>query len=916
MSDCIGVTDQRELCNKRLKEDNVGIFCNAHKHQEKFSKKVLKEILNGTNIEYKNCGHCKHWHNEETAMCLSCLGYYNEQNKKKKLKKGKLCKGMQKNGEPCNKTSINDTLYCYDHKYMINYTQDMLDNMRYCTGSCKRYIYIEGEFKSCQYCRDRGKNDREIARKEKVKTHSKCLTCENPENLKLGNGYCGKCDDVQMKKNAIIASGKKVCSRWHHDKGCLEALEMNDPYSICVVCRGVDAKADKIKRDDVKNKSNKLDNENEELLEQVEDYFDEEHENKKLKTKVTKVSKLMNVDLSDFNDENIDGSDNEAIDAIIEKTFKICTHKNCTCKGDKQPITNFCGPHGEITAHCKDCRNKNKLSSANRKRKPYVVDPEKLKAKYERQKQYRQNNKTLMAVRDKLYKLMEKEKLGEDEYFKKKAQEAKEYREKNHERVRLMENIRNAKFEARVKIYKDSAKARGIKWLFDESNDKDISKLEILIKSYCHYCGEMNNNKLNGLDRVNNNGSYCFENVVSCCEICNFMKGELTYLDYKKIAKHIISYVVNLLDFSCPDLFKNRGGSFFSEYVERAEEYKKLNFALDKFDFNCIQVLNCYMCGKETNDQHVNGIDRIDNSIGYNHDNCLPCCGTCNYIKNKFSIEDVFRKLYKNVCRFEGLPIGNIDELYEIVQGHIDSEKEYVKMEINSIKQFSYSNTQEVDTFKNENIKPVTINQISDEKPKKISKKSIVVDDQKNKKSENFVNSKEVEIGEKPKKISKKNVLIEKLKDVIEEKKLNDEVVELDKINVLKTVGINQSTIKNKLTKENNIEKYGEEGYKSLDALRQKKSYYSKRNDLEMVTKIEKEINEIKDGAIVHKKVKLTPKQKTAKKTLQKQNQRKQEIEKYGIGNIRKKRAEERQTQRTKKEQLKKEEIDFDSDSN
>jgi hypothetical protein len=322
------------------------------------------------------------------------------------------------------------------------------------------------------------------------------------------------------------------------------------------------------------------------------------------------------------------------------------------------------------------------------------------------------------------------------------------------------------------------------------------------------------------------------------------------------------------------------------------------------------------MCGKETNDQHVNGIDRIDNSIGYNHDNCLPCCGTCNYIKNKFSIEDVFRKLYKNVCRFEGLPIGNIDELYEIVQGHIDSEKEYVKMEINSIKQFSYSNTQEVDTFKNENIKPVTINQISDEKPKKISKKSIVVDDQKNKKSENFVNSKEVEIGEKPKKISKKNVLIEKLKDVIEEKKLNDEVVELDKINVLKTVGINQSTIKNKLTKENNIEKYGEEGYKSLDALRQKKSYYSKRNDLEMVTKIEKEINEIKDGAIVHKKVKLTPKQKTAKKTLQKQNQRKQEIEKYGIGNIRKKRAEERQTQRTKKEQLKKEEIDFDSDSN
>jgi 5-methylcytosine-specific restriction endonuclease McrA len=29
----------------------------------------------------------------------------------------------------------------------------------------------------------------------------------------------------------------------------------------------------------------------------------------------------------------------------------------------------------------------------------------------------------------------------------------------------------------------------------------------------------------------------------------------------------------------------------------------------------------------------VQGIDRVDNSIGYTPDNCVPCCTQCNRIK-------------------------------------------------------------------------------------------------------------------------------------------------------------------------------------------------------------------------------------------------------------------------------------------
>ncbi len=67
--------------------------------------------------------------------------------------------------------------------------------------------------------------------------------------------------------------------------------------------------------------------------------------------------------------------------------------------------------------------------------------------------------------------------------------------------------------------------------------------------------------------------------------------------------------------------------------------------------------MDCYLCGKKTSDNHKNGIDRINNNMGYNLNNCLSCCGDCNYIKNNFLIENVINKMYKTINN-----IGYIDE--------------------------------------------------------------------------------------------------------------------------------------------------------------------------------------------------------------------------------------------------------------
>jgi hypothetical protein len=44
---------------------------------------------------------------------------------------------------------------------------------------------------------------------------------------------------------------------------------------------------------------------------------------------------------------------------------------------------------------------------------------------------------------------------------------------------------------------------------------------------------------------------------------------------------------------------------------------------------------------------HQNGIDRKDNEMGYIMGNCFPCCGNCNYFKNKFDYNKILDKCYK-----------------------------------------------------------------------------------------------------------------------------------------------------------------------------------------------------------------------------------------------------------------------------
>lgn len=107
--------------------------------------------------------------------------------------------------------------------------------------------------------------------------------------------------------------------------------------------------------------------------------------------------------------------------------------------------------------------------------------------------------------------------------------------------------------------------------------------------------------------------------------------------------------------------------SIYTDYRKSAIK-RGLQFDITKNEL--IEYIHkpCHYCGKSNvgcrkvgkyNQLYCNGIDRLDNNIGYIKDNCVPCCKNCNRMKNNMSIED-FKNEIKNIYNY--LKLGEENE--------------------------------------------------------------------------------------------------------------------------------------------------------------------------------------------------------------------------------------------------------------
>ena len=92
-------------------------------------------------------------------------------------------------------------------------------------------------------------------------------------------------------------------------------------------------------------------------------------------------------------------------------------------------------------------------------------------------------------------------------------------------------------------------------------------------------------------------------------------------------------------------------------YYKRNAKQRNIEWKLTKEEFVTMIGGACAYCGTSNSmlaktaygfSAYHNGIDRVDNKIGYLLDNCVPCCNICNRAKSNMPVEeflDWIRKL-------------------------------------------------------------------------------------------------------------------------------------------------------------------------------------------------------------------------------------------------------------------------------
>jgi hypothetical protein len=88
-------------------------------------------------------------------------------------------------------------------------------------------------------------------------------------------------------------------------------------------------------------------------------------------------------------------------------------------------------------------------------------------------------------------------------------------------------------------------------------------------------------------------------------------------------------------------------------YIRQEQTNRGNIFSLTLEDFKTLCSSDCFYCKAKPNGkmqvgrEKRNGIDRIDNSIGYRIDNCVSCCWTCNRMKGTMSHIDFLAHVKK-----------------------------------------------------------------------------------------------------------------------------------------------------------------------------------------------------------------------------------------------------------------------------
>jgi hypothetical protein len=172
--------------------------------------------------------------------------------------------------------------------------------------------------------------------------------------------------------------------------------------------------------------------------------------------------------------------------------------------------------------------------------------------------------------------------------------------------------------------------------------------------------GKLTVTKLLDSKQYGNTKKRMWECECECGKISIVSTGQLTSGKTKSCGcLHKISSVQNSIN-SRHKIIKvdAASNSIYSQYRNNAKARNYI-FELTKEQFKILITSNCFYCGSEPLNLHhnsyykmfYNGIDRLDNTIGYTLDNSVSCCKMCNISKNKHDVDyflDWIKKVYNH----------------------------------------------------------------------------------------------------------------------------------------------------------------------------------------------------------------------------------------------------------------------------
>lgn len=319
---------------------------------------------------------------------------------------------------------------------------------------------------------------------------------------------------------------------------------------------------------------------------------------------------------------------------------ELVSTKSCTACCKEYSIDQFIGMKNNITKTCKKCRDNNKIQDAKRNKEHRNEVARKNSKKPENKAvkaKWNEENYDKVAKKTMDYRQRKIEKLGTEEYLKQQAEQAMKWREKNPEKMEEANEYKKNSKKINYGVYKRTANYKNLEFTITYDDYVNI------VDKDCHYCGTIQEKGFNGIDRKDQTMGYLLDNCVSCCKMCNYIKGSCSDEVFIKRIEHILTFQNKISGNLYPQCFANHNSSSYSVYKSRAIK-KQIDFLITISDYKNIVNNECYLCGKKSDETHINGIDRYDNNKGYILDNTKTCCCECNYMKKDYIFDDIINK--------------------------------------------------------------------------------------------------------------------------------------------------------------------------------------------------------------------------------------------------------------------------------